>query len=290
LLTPSSDTAAEILHESTGLTIKRNAKNKFIVVTLHHTADPHKRGEQWRAEARAGMKPGAFEKEYDLDYTALFGEKVFPQINLRRDKIVVQPPYPVFPESQVYFAGLDHGKRNPAAFEVFTVHDGVLYCVWELYEPAPDINLFARKMLGCPYYDKIKFIAADPHIGNFVSHDAGVSVTILYHYRNAGIKKIVLGDASQKGASAWVAAVHEHWESPDPTFRIFSCVPNLIREFGVALYTSQSDRQLLNANYAEGMVDHNNHAMDATKYLMLAKPKKLPVKQVTLPTMADRWS
>lgn len=221
------------------------------------------------------MKPGAFEKEFCVDYEALYGEKAFPEIFAKREKIVLAPPYPVFPENQVYYAGLDYGKRNPSAFLVFAEHDGVDYCVWELYEPAPDINAFAKQMLECPYYDKIKFIAADPHIGNFTSHEGGVAVTILFHFINAGIKKILLGDSSPKGAMAWEAAIHGHWEPDDPTFKIFNRCPNLISEFGTALYRAQSDKQLLNANFQEGLVDHDNHALDATKYKMLARPPRL---------------
>ena len=86
-----------ILHQSTGLNVRLNAKNKFCVVTLHHTADPKKRGPEWRAEALAGMSPAKFSREYDIDYGALFGERVFPEITMNKANIVINEPYPEFP-------------------------------------------------------------------------------------------------------------------------------------------------------------------------------------------------
>lgn len=46
---------SEILHQQEGLTIKRNRKNKFVVVSLLYTADPAKRTREWEEEARAGL-------------------------------------------------------------------------------------------------------------------------------------------------------------------------------------------------------------------------------------------
>ncbi len=262
----------EILHESTGLRIRRNHKNRMIVVRLHYMADPNKRSAQWEAEARAGMKTAAFEKEYDIRYDALYGEKVFPAISTCRDKIIVPQPHPTFPEHQVYYAGMDYGERNPSAFIVFAEFDQVRYAIWELYEPAPDINAFAAKMVECPYWPKLKYVVADPHIFNNTSHQNGVACTVASHFQRAGIKNIMPGKQGPTTEPAWRTMMHTFWESEDPTFRIFNNCQNLIREFEGALYKSQSDHQLQTANYVEAMVDNNNHAMDATKYYMLARP------------------
>src|SRR3990172_10053416 len=102
-----------LLHEQTGLRIVENDKNKFCVITLHYTADPAKRSPEGRAEAQAGMHPAKFAKEYEIDYTALYGAKVFPDIGTNKEHIVVDEPYPEFPDTQVYWGGFDYAAPNP---------------------------------------------------------------------------------------------------------------------------------------------------------------------------------
>ena len=65
---------AEILHQSHGLKIHRNDKNGFVVVTLHHTADPSKQSAEWRREAEMGMAKAKAARELDIDHGAMFGE------------------------------------------------------------------------------------------------------------------------------------------------------------------------------------------------------------------------
>jgi hypothetical protein len=248
----------------------------MIVVTLLYTADPLKRSEGWVAEARAGMKPGAFEQEFLIDYDAKSGEKVFPQIIHRKERIIVPPGSITFPESQVLYGGFDYGKRNPSSFHVYTWYDQILYSIYELYEPAPNIPLFAAKILDCPYYPRIRFIAADGHIFSETSHQDGIACSISQHFINAGVKKLVRGDTSQRGAASWQASMHTHWEAEEPTFKIFASCPQQIREFGGAVFTNQTDAQLQTSNYKEGIVDNDNHSLDDCKYLMLSLPGKPP--------------
>ena len=112
------------------------------------------------------MSPAKFSREYDIDYGALFGERVFPEITMNKANIVINEPYPEFPADQVYWGGFDYGLRNPSSFHVYTYYDGVLYCVWELYEPCKNIIDFSSKILSCPYYSSIRAIASDPHISD----------------------------------------------------------------------------------------------------------------------------
>jgi hypothetical protein len=111
------------------------------------------------------MSEAKFQREYNIDYGAMFGERVFPEAITHQDKIIVQPKdYPVFPTGQVYYGGFDYGMRNPSSFHVYTIWDGVVYAIWELYEPCKNIKDFVWKLKACPYWDSIRFIAADPSI------------------------------------------------------------------------------------------------------------------------------
>src|SRR5579859_1298987 len=79
----------ELIHESEGLKIVRNDRNKFCVCTLFYYADPEKRKPEWENTVRQGMSQRDWAKEYLIDYTAKFGDRVFPELQDKRDSIVV---------------------------------------------------------------------------------------------------------------------------------------------------------------------------------------------------------
>lgn len=284
------DTNAQhtMLHQSTGLNIRLNAANKFCVVTLHHTADPAKRSEQWREEAMSGMSPAKFAREYDIDYGALFGERVFPEITTNRANIVLSPPYPEFPNEQIYWGGFDYGLRNPSSFHVYTHYDGVWYCVWELYEPCKNIIEFSAKMLSCPYWTKIRSIAADPHIADLRHFGRdGNGASIRDQFIEQGVTKLILGSNDE---AAWLGQMRKHWGNPEsPTFRIFDCCPMIIWEFERAVYAGAKEA-LASRNPREAIADVNNHALDDCKYLMLLIPRPQQRKDVKFPIMVKKWA
>lgn len=261
-----------LLHEQQGLKIVDNDKNKFTVVTLHYTADPAKRSEAWREEAAAGMHPSKFAQEYELDYTAMFGAKVFPEITAGRLNIVVPAPYPEFPDTQLYWGGLDYGARNPSSFHVYTLSDGVIYSVWELYEPCRSIPEFVDKMQKFPQWDNIRYIAADPSIWFKNQQTKLGNLTSIYQlFVENKLHKLVVGITDE---AAWLATMREHWlDAANPTFRIFDCCSNQIREFESAVYVTSADRGLQTQNYREAVADKNNHSLDDCKYFMNSRPK-----------------
>lgn len=278
-----------ILHESTGLKIVKNDINRFAIVTLHYTADPIKRSKDWQAEARAGFSPSQWAKEYEIDYTALYGQRVFLEIARDRDKIVIQEPYKEYSALQPFWAGFDFGSRNPSAFIVFTIDEGVITAVWELYEPCKNIPDLTSKILACPYYNQIKYIACDPTITNQKSRTNrfGDLVPLAEIFQEHGLRRpLVPGHTDE---AVWVEMMRKHWKNPeDPTFRIRACCSNLIREIENAVYASQSDRELLTQTYREELEDVHNHAMDATKYFMLSRPSNKTYRHKQ-PEQWRRW-
>jgi len=280
---------AEILHESEGLQIRRNEKNRFTVVSLRYTADPAKRSPEWAKEAHEGMSEAQWRKEYEIDYTALFGEKVFPEIATNRSVIVVSAPLPEVPPDAPMWGGFDYGARNPSSFHVYTVMDGVTYSIWELFDPCKNIPEFATQMKSCPYWDRIRYIAADPtFMRNKTQQTKGGVVTVENLFNDEGISKFIAGNQDEK---SWLAMMREHWRNPvDPTFRIFDCCPNQIREFESAVFTSVSDRQAATNNQYEEMVSKNNHSLDDCKYFMNSMPQaSVASGKVTLKAMVKMW-
>lgn len=276
----------KILHTSEGLTIKKNDHNGFCVITLFYTADPAKRSEEWLREARSGLSDAKFRKEYLIDYTAMFGEKAFPEITSNTN-IIVRPPHPEFPPDLPVWGGFDFGIRNPSSFHVYTIYDGVTYAIWELFEPCKNIKEFAQKLKDCPYWPRLKYVAADPHTWDVRSFDVGGNpASVAMQFWEAGITKFIKGNNDQL---AWLATMRKHWAScDDPTFKIFDCCPNMIREFESAVYCSMSDKQSMVANYKETLLDHDNHSLDECKYFMNSRPAASPVK-FKAPNMLNRW-
>ncbi len=277
----------KILLEQEGLVIRENPINKFAVATLHHTADPSKRDPEWRAEAKArSLSEAKFRQEYDMDYTAMFGEKVFPQIDGYTDQIIIQAPYPVIDDSKL-FAGFDWGIRNPSSVIVFaqtrnemghTCYDAI----WEYYDVPSDLVEFSDTIRSSPYYNHIQYMASDPSIWQARTVGAGGTfLPLSVHMMQYGLDKIV--EAPNREAD-WLTLMKHYWsnfEERGPLFRIWNTCPNLIREMRGAVFSELSVKQMQTKNQAEKMVDKDNHAMDAAKYFMLLAPPLVDIATLT---------
>ena len=288
-MTPKPNESPTILHESQGLTIKKNAKNGFVVVSLLYFADPAKRNPSWEEEAKAGLSDAKWRKEYLIDYKALYGEKVFPEIITRKSEIVVTQPYPEVVENSVCWGGFDYGSTNPSSFHVYCIYEGVIYAVWELYEPCKNIPEFAQKMKDCPYWDQIRYIAADPSFMRLKSQQTKFGlVTVESIFSDEGIKKFTPGNTDE---DLFTATVRKHWRPGiAPTLRFFDCCRNQIRELEGAVYVNISERQMQTNNRSEVMVDKDNHAIDDLKYFINSLPSdNHNTKKIFFPREVTKW-
>ena len=280
----------QLLHSSQGLSIVRNDKNGFVVATLHYTADPRKRSAEWKKEAHQGLTPVKFDQEYEISYDALMGERVFPEIKDRRVEIVIsEGPFieDHWPEDLPMWGGFDFGKRNPSSFHVYTIYDGCIYAIWELYEPCKNIIEFAQKMKDCPRWGQIRYISADPDLFSLRQNDmkTGAGTTVAAQLQSLGVNKLVKGSTDEAG---WIAQVQRRWQASEVSFKIHASCRNMIQEFEAATYVSMSDRQLETQNYREAMVDKKNHSLDDCKYFMNSAPSG--VKRGRLPQLVDSYS
>ena len=257
----------EILHEQEGLRIKRNPKNGFVVATLHYTADPAKRSQAWIDTVKQGMTTSKFEREYEISYTAQFGERVFPEVLEKRELIIV----PDFDAEGPVWAGFDYGQRNPSSFHVYTWENGVFYAVWELYKPCKSIPEFAMEILNCPYYGRLKYISADPNMWTRNRNNAaGEPENLANLFIKEGIKKMLPGSTDE---GAFLGIIRKHWEQDDPTFKICQSCRYMIKEFeGATFQDYASDKLSANANFKEAMRDKDNHALDDCKYFFNSQP------------------
>ena len=278
---------SELLYESTGLTIRRNDKNKFCVVSLYYYADPDKADPRWAETVKAGMTPSEWAKEYLIDYTAQFGERVFPELTEKKRDIIIEAPWPEFDSEEVFWAGFDYGQRNPSSFHVYAISDGIVYAIWELYEPAQSVPDFAAKMRACPYYDRIKYIAADPSLWDRrTSDEHGAPASWTQLFGKYGVNKLIPGNQNK---DLWLAKMREHWRCEFPTFKILSCCKHMIKEFEKAIFVDYSSERLREQkNFQEDILDKDNHALDDCKYFMNSEPT-VPRKIRKLYDMKKMW-
>jgi len=276
----------EILHEQEGLRIRRNEKSGFCVVRLHYTADPAKRSESWKREAMAGMQEAKFRQEYEIEFDALEGAKVFPEIQQYRNHIVV--PDFEWPEGQRFWAGYDHGVRNPSAFIVFTKDkEGTIYAVWELVKPCHNLIEFVADLKQCPYWKRIQYIAADPSFKQQRGYTSeGNPVSPYEMFVEQGVRNIIFGSRDEQ---AWLLMVRTYWGNPeDIQFKIFNSCAHLIGEFEGARYPSTYELMRDQVNFKEKMLDVDNHGLDACKYWMLTQ-RKLQQREFKYSTIINKY-
>lgn len=271
----------EIIHHQKGLDIHINDKNKVCVVRLHYTADPLKRSPEWFEEATAGMSNAQIRREYEIDFNALIGERVFPMLASHKEKIVLKPPYPPFDEYHRYWGGLDYGTRNPTAFIVFAEGknpdgENALYAIWEHYEPTKNLGDLCDTILECEYNKYISWIAADRAIWqrNQQAGDKIIGLTSIADLMiEKGVSNIVRGVPEEE---SFISYVHSLWSELDdgrhPRFYILDRCPNLVREMENIVYAAMTPAAIKTQSLKEQMVNKDNHAIDATKYFFNSYP------------------
>jgi hypothetical protein len=256
---------------------------------LHFLADPAKRTPEWLAESKAGMSAGRHAKEYEIQWDALDGQKVFPEIIQQRSKIVIPSDAVTFGANQVYWAGYDHGMRNPSALVVFTVDEsGTIYAVWEMYEPCVNMLDFVSKMKACPYWPRIRHIVADPALWDKRGYSTeGMPISPYEMFCQYGVKNFIKGNRHVE--QAWLLLMRQYWNADDIQFKIFDCCQATIQEFEGARYPNMNEALLSSKNTVEIMVDKDNHSMDATKYWMTTH-RKLQQNRSKFSSMIYKWS
>lgn len=278
------------IHEQVGLRIWQNDKNGFVVARLHFTADPRKRSDEWIAASKRGMSNAKWEQEFNISYNSQQGEKAFPEIYSRREEIVDRlGPYidGQWPGDLPMWGGFDYGAKNPSSFHVYTVVDGVTWCIWEMYEPCRNIILFATAMKACPYWSRLRYIVHDPDISNLKQRGVGGDVTsVRAQFEALGITRWVSGNNDEQ---SWLSTMQKHWCGKEVTFRILETCPMLIDEFEQATYISMSDRQLETQNYREALIDKHNHALDDCKYFMNSGASSTRRTPLRIPSLAASY-
>lgn len=109
-----------------GVEIRKNPKNKFVVFTLHYSADPTKRDPKYIEHIKASMPIRQFKQEYELVWDSFEGLPVYADWDQRIHGVnrVIDPQIGL-----PLLIGMDFGL-TPAAI-VCQLQEETLYCLKE---------------------------------------------------------------------------------------------------------------------------------------------------------------
>ena len=279
------------------------------VLRLHYSADPGKRpgtpeGDRWLVEATAGIVGGVnsprWRKEYEIEWGALGGTKLFPDWEKWQRAIVI----PAFtPTGYRLYASYDHGWRNPAAFHVHGVSgDGSIVTVWEFYAAQVPVHQIAQVILGTPIVTQDgrrfdgnpfardhAFIIADPSMwAEDVPMTDETNKSIAELFRRAGVYMT----KGERGGDTMVAEwLHGHyWRDPaQPLYRICSTCPKLIWEIGKLRHKEFSAKVALHREQPEQFVSKDDHAWDGLKMFLQRFPPRPEAAKMPAPPATFHW-
>jgi hypothetical protein len=115
-----------------GLAIRTTSLG-FRVLRLHYSADPEKdptteAGRLWYDEARKGIPDARWQQEYEIDYGALGGQRVFPPFE--ETIHVVPAQFPLDKKGSTVYLGADPHPRTAHAFLWLAISEEEAAVVW----------------------------------------------------------------------------------------------------------------------------------------------------------------
>jgi hypothetical protein len=293
-----------------GLTVHRT-KGGIPVVSIHYSGDPDRDPAvhpEWKqSERKTYSSQAAWDREQEMIDEAGGGELVFADTLVTYwDKIVITDPHWRPSPHWRIEAGFDHGKTNPTAFlRAYIDGDGVIYFCGEYYMAGKEVWEHVPELRKMPDIRRISACYADPTIfdctmqqslnraNTLTVRESAKSINDLYLEQGIELFSPFALDRSDVGFAARLMLHWSNLERRDPTIRIvcrhrseqpqyglhcWDC-PNLIWELMRTRREKLSAQQLLTKNVSERIVDKDNHARDAMKYLVMSLPEPTTMTQ-----------
>ncbi|MCU1304541.1 MAG: hypothetical protein JWQ87_4825 [Candidatus Sulfotelmatobacter sp.] len=280
----------------------RRTQGGIPVHRLHYSAHPERDPEthpEWKAvERKLYTSQASWDREQEIVDEAGGGELVFADTLLTYwNKIVITDPKWRPEKDWRQEGGFDHGKTNPTALErIYIDYAGTIYFCGEYYQPGKEIWQHAPVIYGMADIRKMAACYADPTIFDMTlqqSQQAGKpaerakSVNELYVEQSIGLFSPFVMDRSDVSFAARLMAHWANLDEREPTVKIvcrnysekpqfglhnWDC-PNLLWELMRTRRVRLSSQQLLSRNAAEAIMDKDNHARDAMKYVLMSHPQ-----------------
>jgi hypothetical protein len=285
-----------------GETIKRTSGG-IPVVRMHYAVHPERNPEDhpdWKTDERKKYTSQAdWDREQDIMDEAGGGELVFAEILSRyQDKIVISDPRWRPDPDWKMDAGFDHGRASPTAMlRCYSDYEGTHYLCGEYYQPGLEIWEHAAALREMPDLRKLETgtCYADPSVFP-VNAQANVptrkgerakSLNEIYEENGIDFLSPFHGDHSDVSFAGRLLAHWANLEEREPTVKIvcrkswerplyglhsWDC-PNLLWELMRTRRETLTAQQLLTRNASEAIVQKDDHARDACKYLLLSYPE-----------------
>lgn len=284
------------LEAARGFSLRRTRQG-LPVTAVHYFAHPFRDPEHnpaWREDARKGYSSQAsWDREQEIVDEAGGGELVFaPTLRTWWHKIVItSPSWQPSPHWKVV-GGFDHGKTNPTALlKAYVDFDGNIYLCGEYYCPGREVWQNAPHMLRMPDAARFDTCFADPSIFYQTQQQSNQQKAKAVNdlYLEEGVD-FLSPFAGNRDDLTFAARLMLHWSNldrRDPTLFIvcrnfaetiqpglhsWDC-PNLLWELLRTRKEKFSAHQLMQKNPSERIVDKENHARDALKYLVMSLPE-----------------
>lgn len=300
LKTLPAQTSLEVVR---GLTLRKTAHG-VNVARLHYAAHPDRDPQfhpEWKtAERKSYPSQAAWDREQEIVDEAGGGELVFADVLVTHWSLIVIEDPAWRPESDwQVIGGFDHGKTNPTALErAYIDFEGNIIFAGEYYMPGREIWQHAPAIRRMEDFGRMETIQADPTIFHSTSQQAqrpghaierAKSFAELYDEQGVSSLDKFWGDTSDV---SFAGRLHQHWanleqrmpsvrifcprgmytEKPQPGLNHWGC-PNLLWELMRARRVKLGAQQLLSRNSSEAIVDKDNHARDAMKYVVMSLPE-----------------
>ncbi len=247
------------------------------------------------------MRQADWDREQEIVDEAGGGERVFADVLVTRwnDIVIEDASWRPDPEWAV-IGGFDHGKTNPTVLlRAYVDFDGNIILAGEYYMPGKEISEHAPAMKRMADFYRMEMIQTDPSMFYGTNqqeqrpgHSQERAKSFADLYKEAGIGSLVPFGGADKSDVSFAARLMLHWsdlghrapsvrivcprglyaDKPQPGLHQWSC-PNLLWELMVARRVKLTAQQLLSRNTSEAIVDKDNHARDAMKYLLMSQPE-----------------
>lgn len=291
-----------------GLSVRRKA-NGIPVLRLHYSAIPTRdpdtpEGANWYHQQKGDYpSAGDWDREQEIDDQAGGGELLLaPTLAKYADKIIISDPDWMPDPRWDCVEGFDHGKTNATCLlKCYIDFEGNKYLCGEYYnyrrEDKPGApgwgnevwqNIAALNELHS--LSRPRWSKADPSIFPDTQAQKDGSFSSLNSvYKEKGVRFLAPFEG-ERSDNTFIARVMEHWARLDeyapslyivcrndqgkrqPGLHRYDC-PNLLWELRRAKRAELSDRQMMTRNPTENVVDKDNHARDAMKYLLMNLPR-----------------
>jgi len=276
----------------------RRCKSGFLAVTLHYSLDPQSWTPQRIAAVKAALPGWRWRKEYEIDFSARGGQKVFdcfdPAVHVTARNVD-------FAHQRCYRV-IDHGRRNPTACLWWTEdRRGDMYFYREYYRPNATIAEHCQRILALQAQQEV--IAAtliDPSTHRRLDNS---STTIADEYARNGVATIGADNNVPAGieavtnallaalarASLAEAKLHPHFAdcgvafervrqiARQPAMYFHPSMRHTIRQMGQLAWDSRCDDDPYRPP-SEQLVDVDDHCTDCVRYAAMRRhgvPRRL---------------